>query len=113
MRDQLTYVNRRLLETVRTIQATSDRPPVIVVFSDHGYRHLPEDREETLRNLFAVYAPGQPDLFPEDATPINLFPRLLNAYFHAGLDLEEESSWWVDSSTLDSRGILALEPAKP
>ena len=113
MRDQMAYVNRRLLDTVRTIQEMSDRPPIIVVFSDHGYRHLPEDREETLRNLFAVYAPGQPDLFPEDATPINLFPRLLNAYLHAGLDLEEESSWWVDSSTLDSRGILALEPVQP
>lgn len=113
MRDQLAYVNRRLLEAVRKIQATSDRPPVIVVFSDHGYRHVPEDREETLRNLFAVYAPGQPDLFPEDATPINTFPRLLNAYFDAGLSLEEESSWWVDMSALDSRGILALEPAQP
>ena len=55
--------------------------------------------------------PGHADLFPDDATPINILPRLLNAYFDADLPLAREDSYWVDWRTLRTRGILALESA--
>jgi hypothetical protein len=54
--------------------------------SDHGSRGFAaENPDEMLLNFFASATPGVPGLFPEDATPINVFPRLFGAY------LDEES----------------------
>jgi hypothetical protein len=111
LRAQLTYVNQEILRAVMSIRANSAQEPVIVIFSDHGYRHGPHDRSESVRSLLMASTPGHADLFPNDATPVNILPRLLNAYFDADLPLAREDSYWVDWRTLRTRGILALESA--
>lgn len=109
LQDELTYLNGQVLDVVRTIKSEASEPPVIVVMSDHGFRHMPGDRQETSRNLLMTLTPGHDGLFPDDATPINVFPRILNAYFDAELVKAEEISYWTDMSTVWTRGLLDLE----
>jgi hypothetical protein len=109
---QVEHLNRLVLETVGAILAASDEPPVIVVFSDHGHRHDYADHDEMLRSLLIAYTPGHAGLFPDDASPINVMPRLSNAYFGAGLPLVTEESYFVDMDTVNIWGPLPV-PAEP
>jgi len=86
---QAVYLGRRTLATIDAVLAASPRPPIILVLSDHGSSlDVTVDNAETrLRNLFAAYTPGRDALFPNDVTLVNVFPRLLDAYF--GLDLPQ------------------------
>ena len=80
-----------------------------MVFSDHRFRHDQADRQETTSSLFLSLTPGHRGLFPNSTTPINILPKLLNAYVGCRPSLASEETWWVDMSTLRARGILALE----
>jgi hypothetical protein len=93
--------------------AKSARPPVIVVMSDHGGRSDLSDRAEMLRSFFVARTPGYPGLLPEDMTPVNLLPRLLNAYVGVDLPLATETSYWTDLEETSSRGRLDLVPIDP
>ena len=112
---QVNHLNRLVLDTVGAIQTASERPPVIVVFSDHGHRHDFADHDEMLRSLLLASTPGHAGLFPDDASPINVIPRLANAYHDAGLPLLSEESYFVDMDTVNSRGPLPVpdEPFAP
>ncbi len=83
---QVTHVGRQALDAVDQILAASDRPPVILVISDHGSSLdvTTENAEVRLRNLFAAYTPGRSGLYPADTTLVNVFPTLLDAYL--GID---------------------------
>lgn len=78
--EQVRYVNGRVLDTVDTIIA-SDPAAVVIVFSDHGTRADPADMDEWYRTLFAARTLDHPDLYGEQARPIDIFPRLFGAYF--------------------------------
>ena len=91
---------------VRDIQAKSSRPPVIVIFSDHGTRFWPEDKAEMFHSLFLAATPGHPGLFPDDNTPVNVLTRLLNAYTGASYPLAGEESYWLDTRQVDAKGLL-------
>jgi hypothetical protein len=93
LRDQLMFTNNLVESTVAQITAHSERPPVIVVFSDHGFRHWSSDKAETYRSLFLSYTPDRPGLFSETAAPINIIPRILNGYLNTGLELADEDVW--------------------
>jgi hypothetical protein len=84
---QYEYVNRRILETVDFILKRSQRPPVILLQSDHGYRGSrrrdnPVPRAEMFCVLNAVHLPGTP---PEKIDPFlsprNNFRLVFNLYF--------------------------------
>ena len=109
---QVDHLNDLVLDTVGAIQSDSAIPPVIVVFSDHGHRHDWDDHDEMLRSLLLTNTPGKPGLFPEDASPINIIPRIANAYHHAGMALASEESYFVDMVTVNNRGPLPV-PAEP
>jgi hypothetical protein len=86
-RDQVKFVNQRMLEMIDAMQA-GEADPVIILMSDHGSRGFAaENPDEMLLNFFASATPGVPGLFPEDATPINVFPRLFGAYLDEESDL--------------------------
>jgi hypothetical protein len=78
---ELEYVEKRTLEAIDALQASSD-PPVIVVLSDHGYTQevKADDPQSRFANLFAAFTPEAPGLLHNPPTPVNLFPRLLNRY---------------------------------
>lgn len=91
--DQLVFVNSRIDAIVDRLIADSRRPPIIVLFSDHGpnlrdgiRRH--EQRRIRLANLTAILLPGAPvNLIPDDASPVNHLRRIFNQTFEAGLPL--------------------------
>jgi hypothetical protein len=109
-RDEIEYLNTRVVTVADQIIARSDSPPVIVFFSDHGSRHDFDDRDEMLRSFFIASTPGQPGLFPDDVTPINIIPRLLNAYAGTNLSMATEESYVVELRTVETTGMLELVP---
>ncbi len=110
---QIAYINQLVVETVRSVLANSDRAPVIIIFSDHGHRLAFEDREESLRNLMLAYTPGMQGLVPDDASPINILPRILNAYADAGIPLATEESYWTPSWLTRVQGFFPLTLVNP
>lgn len=86
--EQILYTNRLVLTAIDDILSVSRAPPVIIVMSDHGSRFF--GAPENTHSLWAAHTPGKQAVFPDDGTPVNLFPRLLNAYFDAGLPLVQE-----------------------
>jgi hypothetical protein len=78
---ELAYLEKRVLRTVDALQAR-EVPPVIVVMADHGYIQevQADDVQSRFANLFAAFTPGAPGLMVDAPTPVNLMPRLLNAY---------------------------------
>ncbi|NJD29580.1 MAG: LTA synthase family protein [Chloroflexi bacterium] len=107
---QVAYLNTLVFDTVRRVLASTKRPAVIVVFSDHGSRHDLGDRDEMLRNLFVAYTPGRPGLFPSDASPVNIIPRILNAYVGAEIPLATEEAYEIDLATIGTTGYFPLVP---
>jgi hypothetical protein len=112
---QVNHLNRLVLESVRAIQDASAVPPVIVVFSDHGHRREYGNHDELFKSLLMTSTPGYPALFPTGSTPINVLPRILNAYHDAGIPLASEESYFTDMHTVDTIGPLpvANEPFEP
>lgn len=93
-RDQLHYINIRLLETVDAILEGSETPPVILLQSDHG--PVPEGAakgyvEQRMSIFNAYYLPGsgRQMLYPQ-VTPVNTFRIIFNAYFEGELELLED-----------------------
>jgi hypothetical protein len=86
-RDQSAYLGGRTLAAIDAVLAASPKPPVILVLSDHGSSLdvSTANPETRLRNLFAAYTPGHPGTYAADASLVNVFPTLLNAYFQTGL----------------------------
>lgn len=90
-RSQLEFANRKVLEAVDGILASSRTPPIIVIESDHGpglAAGLSQVDHLALRfaSLGAYHLPGAPaDLIPADGTAVNQFRRILSHYFGAGL----------------------------
>jgi hypothetical protein len=97
---QMRFINRKVLEAIDAILATSPRPPVILLHSDHGPNlekglTRPERVEVRLANLAAFLLPGTKGvLVPEDASLVNLYRRLFNHYFEAGFPLLPEVSYF-------------------
>jgi hypothetical protein len=98
---------------VADIQRQSARPPVIVVFSDHGFRSDSSIPDEMFRSLFLASTPGHPGLFPDDTTPINMLPRLLNTYAGTSLPMATEESYWTDILSIRRDGLLNLRRWEP
>ena len=109
--EQLTYVNRRVLDVVDALQAAAE-PPVIVVFSDHGYGYEAHDDDLQSRfgNLLAAYTPGADGLMADAPTPVNLLPLLFNAYLGTDLPLSPDR-YFIGPA--DDRPLLITEVDDP
>ncbi len=90
LRNELIFLNRRLLEIFSTIQAESQVPPIIILQSDHGL-----DPEARMANLSAFYLPddGKAALYPS-ITPVNIFRLVFNTYFQQDLPLLPDTSYY-------------------
>ena len=77
------FIHSPVIGVIDRIDRASATPPVIVVFSDHGSWIGADGGDVRLRllNFFAARVPGQPDLFPEDVTLVNVMPTLLGGLF--------------------------------
>jgi len=97
--EQLLYVNRRTVEVVDAI-IEADDDAVIVVMSDHGPGNPGDSGSVTgidvparLGNLMAIRDPSGRATLPDGSTPVNLLPRLFNAYFDLDLPYHADTSY--------------------
>ncbi len=82
---QVTYLNRRVLETVNQILDRSATPPVIIIQGDHGSPRTP-DWNMTILNGY--YLPGEGNqLLYSSISPVNTFRVIFNAYFGGQLEI--------------------------
>jgi hypothetical protein len=100
---QVSYLNRGLIQVVNSILARSSRPPIIIIQGDHGPGGLfhwssPEQSclWERTGILNAYYLPdaGSDILYP-GISPVNSFRVILNAYFEAGLPLLPDDTYFT------------------
>lgn len=93
--EYLQYGNQKIMQLVDQILSSSATPPVVMLLSDHGFRH-PE--RETLRkydfiNLNAIYLPGgNYGQFHDGMTNVNQFRVLFNACFNQRFPLLKDST---------------------
>ncbi|MHC1783409.1 MAG: hypothetical protein AB9891_11770 [Anaerolineaceae bacterium] len=93
--DEITFLNKRVIEVVKQILATSPVPPVIVIQADHGW-----DEEHRMEILNAYYLPnGGSELIYPEITPVNTFRVILNKYFGQNLPLIKDVSYFSDGLT--------------
>lgn len=78
------HVNHLVLESIDTLLA-QDPDGVVIVLSDHGI--FGSDELDRFRNLTMARTPGHADLLGDAPTPINVLPRILNAYL--GIEMAE------------------------
>jgi len=102
-RDQLAYLNSRILAAVDAILAASPEPPVIVLQGDHGSRAYSDfdDPEasyfkESLAILNAYHLPGLgPEAVDPGISPVNTFRLIFRHYFGADLEPLPDTSAWT------------------
>ncbi|MFM8320128.1 MAG: hypothetical protein ACKOC5_04355 [Chloroflexota bacterium] len=84
-RDQITYINSRILPLLKRIIETSTVPPVIILQGDHGAILAPPNDRMSILN--AYYLPGiDPAQLRDDISPVNSFRLVFNRYFGASYD---------------------------
>ena len=91
--DQVTYVNRRLIDLVTDILATSRTPPIIIVQADHGASRI--SAQDKMAILNAYYLPGDgAEAVYSTITPANTFRVVFNEYFNGKFELLEDRSYY-------------------
>jgi Sulfatase len=87
--NQIEYIDRKMVEIVKTILAQSQTPPIIVIHGDHGLRDA--NRYEILN---AYFLPGNGDtgLYP-NITPVNSFRVIFNKFFGTDYPLLPDLSY--------------------
>jgi hypothetical protein len=90
--NQVTFVNKQVLEVVRELIEKSQVPPIIIIQGDHGFGRF--GREARMRILNAYYLPGQPDVLYDTISPVNSFRVVLNTYFDQSLPILEDRSYF-------------------
>jgi len=90
-RDQVAYVNQRMIPLLQAIIANSATPPIIILQGDHGPDSFsPSDRMAILN---AYYLPNAGEQFLyEKMSPVNSFRVVLNTYFGGNYGLLEDIS---------------------
>ena len=96
-RSQLPYLNAQILEAVDGILVNSTRPPVIILWADHGSESMadwlvtqPGDADpvqllERTGTFFAALTPNHTNVFPNDISPVNILRFVFDTYL--GTDL--------------------------
>lgn len=91
-KDQVRFVNARLIGILNTILKKSSVPPVIILQSDHSY----SDGGKRARNLQAYYLPDyEVTQLPDSFSNVNTFRLLLDTYFGKNMALLPDASYQV------------------
>jgi hypothetical protein len=90
------YANRKYLDIIDKIISSSEKPPVIILMSDHGWRQFlePEGNEKHFfKTLNAVYLPSKNyNPFYKGISNVNQFRSILNAQFGQNLPMLKDST---------------------
>ena len=90
--NQLTFLNRKMLEMVDAILAESKTPPIIIMQGDHGPWLQPTPQHFFILN--AYHLPGHNDRLYANISPVNSFRLVFNEYFGAEYELLEDMSYY-------------------
>lgn len=94
-RDQVVYINSRMIEIVPRIIANSTTPPIIIIQGDHGPTVASSPRSR-MSNLSAYFLPGVEAPVHSTVTPVNIFRIIFNEYFGQNLELLDDVSLYSD-----------------
>lgn len=101
-REQVQFINGKVLEAVDAILKNSKTPPVILIMGDHGPASMfhfdidvPGCIWERSSNFYALLLPGhQKDgTVYSTITPVNTFRVIFDTYFNANLPLLEDRTY--------------------
>ena len=94
-RDQVIYINGRMMEIVPALIENSTTPPIILIQGDHGPTVASSPRSR-MSNLSAYFLPGRDAFLYSTITPVNSFRVIFNEYFGQNLELLEDVSLYSD-----------------
>ena len=90
--NQLTFLNKKVLEAMDTLISESDTPPVIILQGDHGPWLQPKNKRMWILN--AYYLPGHADKLYPTISPVNTFRLVFNEYFGGSYTMLEDVSYF-------------------
>ena len=113
-RDQLQYINTKIIETIDAIMASSDETPIIILQSDHGPptgdwedpNQLYIIDRKAILNAYYLPAECQDQLYP-NISPVNSFRVVFNCVFGTSFQIQEDKAY-LDG--LDQNKGLLLIP---
>jgi hypothetical protein len=101
-REQLAFIEPRILEVLQEIIQNADQPPIIILEGDHGF-----GKKFVTSNLLAMYLPdGGAGGLSDHMTLVNVFPHIFNTYFGTNLEYLPDLSFthtddWYESVPLE------------
>lgn len=93
---QIKYTNSFILRPlINSILKYNNRPAIIILQGDHGYRNYSTEKTALeFENFNAIYFPGKDkSAIPDSFTNVNTFRLLLNMYFGKRMELLPDSSF--------------------
>jgi hypothetical protein len=90
--NQLTFLNKKILEAMDTLLVESETPPIVILQGDHGPWHQPRDKRMWILN--AYYLPEHQDKLFSKISPVNTFRNIFNAYFGGNYDMLPNVSYF-------------------
>ena len=92
-RNQVLYINQRIIPILETILKSSSTPPIIILQGDHGA--VLEDPQRRMSILNAYYLPGDgKELVYENISPVNTFRLIFRHYFSLDAPALEDVSYY-------------------
>ncbi len=103
-RQQVEYVNQKLLLAVKGILSNSKKPPIIILQGDHGpglmldHHNLENTNvKERFSILSAYYFPDQDySTLYQGISPVNTFRIVFNKYFNTKYEILDDHSYFSD-----------------
>jgi hypothetical protein len=91
-KDQIRYINTRMIGIIKNILNKSAVPPIIILQSDHSF----SDGGKRTRNFQAYFLPGTTGVeIPKSFTNVNTFRLILSTYFGENYPLLPDKSFLV------------------
>lgn len=95
--DQVTFLNRRVLEDIQAILEASDRQPIIVLMGDHGWADRNMEDKLSILNVYLLPPAAAGSLYPT-ITPVNTLRVIFDTVFGASLGKLPDVSYFSTES---------------
>ncbi len=91
-KNQVSFLNRKMLEILDTILSGSKTPPIIILQGDHGPWLQPNPQHFYILN--AYHLPDHNDELYPSISPVNTFRLVFNDYFGGEYDMLKDVSYY-------------------